>query len=75
MAYTHDLIVIGAGMAGLNAVGRAAGAGRRIALIERGMIGGTCPTRGCIPTKAMIRSAEIAHDHAEAPSSASTSAP
>ena len=62
MAYTHDLIVIGAGMAGLNAVGRAAGDGRRIALIERGMIGGTCPTRGCIPTKAMIRSAEIAHE-------------
>ena len=62
MAYTHDLIVIGAGMAGLNAVGRAAGDGRRIALIERALIGGTCPTRGCIPTKAMIRSAEIAHE-------------
>lgn len=62
MTYTHDLIVIGAGMAGLNAVGRAAGEGRRIALIERTMFGGTCPTRGCIPTKAMIRSAEIAHE-------------
>jgi pyruvate/2-oxoglutarate dehydrogenase complex dihydrolipoamide dehydrogenase (E3) component len=59
---THDLIVIGAGMAGLNAVGRAAGDGRRIAVIERSMFGGTCPTRGCIPTKALIRSAEIAHE-------------
>lgn len=59
---THDLIVIGAGMAGLNAVGRAAEDGRRIAVIERSMIGGTCPTRGCIPTKAMVRSAEIAHE-------------
>ena len=59
---THDLIVIGAGMAGINAVGRAVGDGRRIALIERGMFGGTCPTHGCIPSKAMIRSAEIAHE-------------
>jgi pyruvate/2-oxoglutarate dehydrogenase complex dihydrolipoamide dehydrogenase (E3) component len=59
---THDLIVIGSGMAGINAVGRAAGDGRRIALIERGMFGGTCPTRGCIPSKALIRSAEIAHE-------------
>lgn len=59
---THDLIVIGAGMAGINAVGRAVGDGRRIALIERGMFGGTCPTRGCIPSKALIRSAEIAHE-------------
>lgn len=59
---THDLIVIGAGMAGINAVGRATGDGRSIALIERGMFGGTCPTRGCIPSKAMIRSAEIAHE-------------
>ncbi len=59
---THDLIVIGSGMAGINAVGRAAGDGRRIALIERAMFGGTCPTRGCIPTKALVRSAEIAHD-------------
>ncbi len=59
---TYDLIVIGAGMAGINAVGRAAGDGRRIALIERGMFGGTCPTRGCIPSKALIQSAEIAHE-------------
>lgn len=59
---THDLIVIGAGMAGINAVGRAACEGRRIALVERGRFGGTCPTRGCIPSKALIRSAEIAHD-------------
>jgi pyruvate/2-oxoglutarate dehydrogenase complex dihydrolipoamide dehydrogenase (E3) component len=48
-------------MAGLNAVDRAVGDGRRIAVIERALIGGTCPTRGCIPTKAMVRSAEVAH--------------
>lgn len=61
MDATHDVIVIGAGMAGLNAVDRAVGDGRRIAVIERAMIGGTCPTRGCIPSKALIRSAEVAH--------------
>ena len=64
---THDLIVIGAGMAGINAVGRAAGDGRRIAVVERGLFGGTCPTRGCIPSKALIRSAEIAHQARRAP--------
>ncbi len=57
-----DLIVIGAGMAGINAAGRAAEAGAQVAVIERGRIGGTCPTRGCIPSKALIRSAEIAHE-------------
>lgn len=60
--HSHDLIVIGAGMAGINATVRAAEDGRRVALVERGMIGGTCPTRGCIPTKALVRSAEIAHE-------------
>lgn len=62
MTHDTDLIVIGAGMAGMNAAARAVAAGRRVTLIERGRIGGTCPTRGCIPTKALIRSAEIAHE-------------
>ncbi len=57
-----DLIVIGAGMAGINAVGRAAEAGARVVVIERDRVGGTCPVRGCIPSKALIRSAEIAHE-------------
>ena len=60
--HSHDLIVVGAGMAGMNAAARAAEAGRRVALVERDRVGGTCPTRGCIPTKALIRSAEIAHE-------------
>jgi pyruvate/2-oxoglutarate dehydrogenase complex dihydrolipoamide dehydrogenase (E3) component len=59
---TLDLIVIGAGMAGINAAGRAAEAGASVAVIERGRVGGTCPTRGCIPSKALIRSAEVAHE-------------
>ncbi len=57
-----DLIVIGAGMAGINAAGRAAEAGASVAVVERDRIGGTCPIRGCIPSKALIRSAEIAHE-------------
>jgi len=57
-----DLIVIGAGMAGMNAAARAAEAEASVAVIERDRIGGTCPIRGCIPSKALIRSAEIAHE-------------
>lgn len=59
----YDVIVVGAGMAGLNAVATAQASGARVALIERTeRVGGTCPIRGCIPSKAMIRSAEIAHE-------------
>lgn len=57
-----DLIIVGAGMAGMNAAARAVDAGASVAIVERGRVGGTCPTRGCIPTKALIRSAEVAHE-------------
>ncbi|HMO00748.1 MAG TPA: FAD-dependent oxidoreductase [Miltoncostaeaceae bacterium] len=57
-----DLIVIGAGMAGINAAARAVEAGASVAVVERDRVGGTCPIRGCIPSKALIRSAEIAHE-------------
>lgn len=57
------MIVVGAGMAGLNATATAQAAGARVAVIERTeRVGGTCPIRGCIPSKAMIRSAEVAHE-------------
>ncbi len=62
MSHDVDLIIIGAGMAGMNAAARAVDAGATVAIIERGRVGGTCPTRGCIPTKALIRSAEVAHE-------------
>ena len=57
-----DLIVIGGGMAGMNAAARASEAEASVPLIERDRLGGTCPLRGCIPSKALIRSAEIAHE-------------
>jgi pyruvate/2-oxoglutarate dehydrogenase complex dihydrolipoamide dehydrogenase (E3) component len=57
-----DLIVIGAGMAGMNAAAVASEAGASVAVIERDRVGGTCPIRGCIPSKALIRSAEVAHE-------------
>lgn len=62
MRTEFDLIVIGAGMAGLNAMDRAVAAGATVALIERERVGGTCPLRGCIPSKALVRSAEVAHE-------------
>lgn len=62
MSHDVDLIIVGAGMAGMNAAARAVDSGATVAIIERGRVGGTCPIRGCIPTKALIRSAEVAHE-------------
>lgn len=56
----YDTLVIGGGMAGLPLALRAARHGRT-ALVERELLGGTCLNRGCIPTKTMIASAELAH--------------
>ena len=53
-----DLAVIGAGSAGFSASITAAEAGKRVALIGHGLIGGTCVNVGCVPSKAMIRAAE-----------------
>lgn len=55
----YQLIVIGAGPGGYEAVIRAAQLGLTTALIERRDVGGTCLNRGCIPTKAMLHSAQL----------------
>lgn len=55
----YDLIVIGAGWAGFTAAIKAKESGKRVALVERDLVGGTCLNRGCIPTKALIQSAKI----------------
>jgi mercuric reductase len=56
-----DLAVIGAGSAGFSAAITAAEAGKRVALIGHGTIGGTCVNVGCVPSKTLIRAAEAVH--------------
>jgi dihydrolipoamide dehydrogenase len=56
-----DLIVIGGGPGGYVAAIRAAQLGMKTALVEREHLGGICLNWGCIPTKAMLRSAEVLH--------------
>ncbi len=55
-----DLIIIGAGPGGYETAVEAAAIGRNVALVERDELGGTCLNRGCIPTKTLCRSAEVA---------------
>jgi pyruvate/2-oxoglutarate dehydrogenase complex dihydrolipoamide dehydrogenase (E3) component len=54
-------IVIGAGQAGPSLAVRLARSGRRTAIVERKLLGGTCVNVGCIPTKTLIASARVAH--------------
>jgi len=61
MAETYDVLVLGAGPGGYVAAIRATQLGLRTALIEREDLGGVCLNRGCIPSKAMLRSAEVLH--------------
>lgn len=63
-AYDYDLVVIGAGSGGLSAAKRADKLGKRVAIAEKNVIGGTCVNRGCIPTKLMIYAAEFAKQQA-----------
>ena len=61
MADTYDLIVLGSGPGGYVAAIRAAQLGLKTAIVERENLGGICLNWGCIPTKALLRSAEIFH--------------
>jgi dihydrolipoamide dehydrogenase len=54
-----DLAIIGSGPGGYEAALRAAKAGMKVSLIEKGELGGVCVNWGCIPTKALLRSAEV----------------
>ena len=60
MAANYDLIVLGGGSAGLTAAVMSAGLGARTLLVERHKLGGDCLHTGCIPSKALIRSANVA---------------
>ncbi|HEY4744962.1 MAG TPA: FAD-dependent oxidoreductase, partial [Desulfuromonadaceae bacterium] len=58
----YNLVVVGAGTAGLVCAAGAAGLGARVALIERGLMGGDCLNCGCVPSKGLIRASRAVHD-------------
>jgi dihydrolipoamide dehydrogenase len=68
MPDTYDLIVLGSGPGGYVAAIRAAQLGLKTAIVERELLGGICLNWGCIPTKALLRTAEVYHylQHADA---------
>src|ERR1700689_540002 len=58
----YDLAIIGAGSVGLIAADFAVKLGARVALLERDRIGGDCTWTGCVPSKALLKVAKVAHD-------------
>ena len=58
--HNFDLVILGGGSGGYAAALRATQLGKSVALIEKDKLGGTCLHRGCIPTKALLHSAEVA---------------
>ncbi|MDR4493236.1 MAG: NAD(P)/FAD-dependent oxidoreductase [Nitrospirales bacterium] len=60
MSLSHDVIVIGGGSAGYAAARTAQAEGADVAIIDHGPLGGLCILRGCMPTKAILRSSDIA---------------
>jgi pyruvate/2-oxoglutarate dehydrogenase complex dihydrolipoamide dehydrogenase (E3) component len=61
-ASRYNLVVLGAGTAGLVTAAGAAGLGARVALIESNLLGGDCLNVGCVPSKAVIRASRAAHE-------------
>lgn len=59
--YDYDLAIIGSGGGAFAAAIRAVGLGARVAMIERGTLGGTCVNVGCVPSKTLLRGAEAYH--------------
>jgi len=61
-SFDYDIVIIGGGPGGYVAAIRAAQKGLKTAVVERDALGGICLNWGCIPTKALLKSAEIAHN-------------
>ncbi|MBU9714696.1 dihydrolipoyl dehydrogenase [Evansella tamaricis] len=59
MAVDYDLVILGAGTGGYVAAIRASQLGMKVAVVEKEKLGGTCLHKGCIPSKALLRSAEV----------------
>lgn len=59
--YDYDLLIVGSGGSAFSAAIQAVGYGAKVAMVERSTIGGTCVNVGCVPSKTMLRAAEINH--------------
>lgn len=59
MTKNYDFVILGGGPGGYTAAIRAAQLGKTVALVEKDKLGGTCLHRGCVPSKALLRSAEV----------------
>src|SRR5215211_6148068 len=57
----HDLVIVGMGSGGMVAAEFAATLGLKVAVVERGRVGGDCLWTGCVPSKALLASAKVAH--------------
>src|SRR6202041_405833 len=66
MARHFDSIIVGAGQAGPSLAGRLTQSGRKVAIVERKLFGGTCVNTGCIPTKTLVASAYVARKAVQA---------
>lgn len=66
MTKEYDLVVLGGGTGGYVAAIRASQLGMQVAIVEKGELGGTCLHQGCIPSKALLRSAEVYRQTSEA---------
>jgi glutathione reductase (NADPH) len=64
--FDFDLITLGAGSGGVRASRLAGGLGARVAIVEKGRVGGTCVMRGCIPKKLLVYGAHFAEDFEDA---------
>jgi len=60
-SYDYDMIAIGAGAGGFVSTKVAAGFGKKVAMIEKKKLGGECTNAGCVPSKALLRAAHMAH--------------
>ena len=67
LVQVQTFIVIGGGTAGLVCAAGAAGLGARVALVERSRLGGDCLNTGCVPSKAMLRSARLVAESRRGP--------
>jgi len=61
MSETYDVVVVGAGPAGYVAAIRAAQLGKKTAIVDKQWLGGVCLNVGCIPSKSLLKNAEVAH--------------